>query len=73
VPTIFLSNPSKPPNRARCRALIAALRHGASSGIIKLIDESGSRGLSAPCIDDAEVELDAREWPGVECLVRRIG
>jgi two-component system, OmpR family, response regulator len=42
-------------------------------GIIKLnrmsVDLLGKR----LCIDDAEVELTAREWSVLECLVRRIG
>ena len=47
--------------------------YGASSGIIKLnrmsVDLPGKR----LCIDDGEVELTAREWSVLECLVRRVG
>jgi DNA-binding response OmpR family regulator len=46
---------------------------GALSGVIKLnrmsVDLLGKR----LCIDEAEVELTAREWLVLECLVRRIG
>ena len=57
---------------ARCRALIRRT-NGALAGAIKLhrltVDLIGKR-LS---IDDAEVELTAREWLILECLVRRTG
>ena len=47
--------------------------HGASSGIIKLnrmnVDLVGKQLR----IDDSEVELTAREWLLLECLVRRGG
>jgi DNA-binding response OmpR family regulator len=47
--------------------------YGASSGIIKLnrmsVDLPGKR----LCIDEGEVELTAREWAVLECLVRRVG
>ena len=46
---------------------------GALNGVIKLnrmsVDLAGKR----LCIDDAEVELTAREWLVLECLVRRVG
>ncbi len=57
---------------ARCRALMRR-SNGALNGLIKLnrmsVDLPGKR----LCIDDAEVELTAREWSLLECLVRRIG
>jgi two-component system, OmpR family, response regulator len=57
---------------ARCRALMRR-SSGALNGIIKLnrltVDLVGKR----LCIDDAEVELTAREWSVLECLVRRVG
>ncbi len=57
---------------ARCRALMRRA-NGAQSGLIKLnrgsVDLPGKR----LCIDDVEVELTAREWLLLECLVRRIG
>jgi len=47
--------------------------NGAVGGIIKLnrmsVDLPGKRLR----IDDAEVELTAREWLLLECLIRRIG
>ena len=43
------------------------------NGVIKLnrlsVDLIGKR----LCIDDAEVELTAREWSVLECLVRHVG
>jgi len=69
----FLSKPFEPAElAARCRALMRR-SSGALDGIIKLnrmsVDLLGKR-LS---IDDAEVELTAREWLLLECLVHRIG
>jgi two-component system, OmpR family, response regulator len=69
----FLSKPFEPAElAARCRALMRR-SSGALDGIIKLnrlsVDLPGKR-LS---IDGAEVELTAREWVLLECLVRRIG
>jgi two-component system, OmpR family, response regulator len=69
----FLSKPFEPAElAARCRALMRR-SSGALDGIIKLnrmsVDLLGKR-LS---IDDADVELTAREWLLLECLVRRIG
>jgi two-component system, OmpR family, response regulator len=56
---------------ARCRALMRR-SSGAINGIIKLqrlsVDLIGKR----LCVDDAEVELTAREWLVLECLVRRV-
>jgi two-component system, OmpR family, response regulator len=69
----FLSKPFEPAELvARCRALMRR-SSGAISGVIKLnrmsVDLTGRR----LCIDEAEVELTAREWLVLECLVRRTG
>ena len=69
----FLSKPFEPAElAARCRALMRRAG-GALEGVIKLnrirVDLTGRR----LCIDDAEVELTAREWLVLECLVRRTG
>ena len=69
----FLSKPFEAAElAARCRALMRR-SHGASNGVIKLnrmsVDLAGKR-LS---IDDADIELTAREWLLLECLVRRVG
>jgi DNA-binding response OmpR family regulator len=69
----FLSKPFEAAElAARCRALMRR-SSGAASGVIKLnrmsVDLPGRR----LCVDDAEVELTAREWALLECLVRRIG
>jgi DNA-binding response OmpR family regulator len=69
----FLSKPFEAAElAARCRALLRRA-NGAAGGIIKLnrmsVDLAGKR----LCIDDAEIELTAREWLVLECLVRRIG
>jgi two-component system, OmpR family, response regulator len=68
----FLSKPFEAAElAARCRALMRR-SSGALNGIIKLqrmsVDLLGKR-LS---VDDVEVELTAREWLVLECLVRRI-
>jgi DNA-binding response OmpR family regulator len=69
----FLSKPFEPAElAARCRALLRRAG-GALDGRVKLnrmsVDLAGHR----LCIDDAEVELTAREWLVLECLVRRTG
>jgi two-component system, OmpR family, response regulator len=69
----FLSKPFEPAElAARCRALMRR-SSGALDGVIKLnrlsVDLTGRR----LCIDEAEVELTAREWLVLECLVRRTG
>ena len=69
----FLSKPFEPAElAARCRALVRRAG-GALDGLLKLnrlsIDLTGRR----LCIDDAEIELTAREWLVLECLVRKIG
>jgi two-component system OmpR family response regulator len=69
----FLSKPFEPAElAARCRALMRRAS-GAVHGIIKLnrlgVDLNGKRLH----IDGHEVELTAREWLLLECLVRRVG
>ena len=69
----FMSKPFEAAElAARCRALMRR-SSGALEGLIKLnrmsVDLRGKRLL----IDDAEVELTAREWLVLEPLVRRIG
>jgi DNA-binding response OmpR family regulator len=69
----FLSKPFEPTElAARCRALIRR-SNGATNGKVKLgrlsVDLIGRR-LS---IDDAPMELTAREWLILECLIRRLG
>ena len=69
----FLSKPFEPAElAARCRALMRRAS-GALHGVIKLnrlsVDLNGKR-LN---IDGAEVELTAREWLLLECLVRHTG
>jgi two-component system OmpR family response regulator len=69
----FLSKPFEPAELvARCRALLRR-SSGALLGVVKLnrlsVDLVGRR-LS---IDDREIELTAREWLLLECLVRRTG
>jgi two-component system OmpR family response regulator len=68
----FLSKPFEAAElAARCRALMRR-SSGALNGIIKLqrmsVDLLGKR----LCVSDVEVELTAREWLVLECLVRRI-
>jgi DNA-binding response OmpR family regulator len=69
----FLSKPFEPAElAARCRALLRR-SGGAMGGIIKLnrlrIDLIGKRLT----VDEDEVELTAREWQVLDCLVRRLG
>lgn len=69
----FLSKPFEPAElAARCRALMRR-SSGALEGIVNLhrlrVDLLGRRLR----VDELEVELTAREWLVLECLVRRIG
>src|SRR3984957_11753288 len=69
----FLSKPFEPAElAARCRALMRRAG-GALDGVIKLnrltVELTGRR----LCIEDAEVELTAREWVVLGSLVRQIG
>jgi DNA-binding response OmpR family regulator len=69
----FLSKPFEAAElAARCRALMRRSK-GALSGLIKLnrmnVDLPGKQLR----IDDGVVELTAREWLVLECLVRRVG
>jgi two-component system, OmpR family, response regulator len=69
----FLSKPFEAAElAARCRALMRRST-GASSGLIKLNRMSVDLLGKQLRIDDAEVELTAREWLVLECLVRRLG
>jgi DNA-binding response OmpR family regulator len=69
----FLSKPFEAAElAARCRALMRR-SNGAASGVIKLNRMSVDLKGKQLRIDDAEVELTAREWLLLECLVRRIG
>jgi two-component system, OmpR family, response regulator len=69
----FLSKPFEPAELvARCRALVRRAQ-GAHDGVVRLgrlsVDLRGKRLV----IDAAEIELTAREWLLLECLVRRTG
>jgi len=69
----FLSKPFEAAElAARCRALMRR-SNGAASGVIKLNRMSVDLKGKQLRIDDAEVELTAREWLLLECLVRRVG
>jgi two-component system OmpR family response regulator len=69
----FLSKPFEGAElAARCRALMRRST-GALNGVIKLNRMSVELAGRRMCIDDAEVELTAREWSVLECLVRQIG
>jgi DNA-binding response OmpR family regulator len=69
----FLSKPFEPAElAARCRALMRR-SSGAIDGIIKLNRMSVNLRGKRLSIDGAEVELTAREWLLLECLVRRTG
>jgi DNA-binding response OmpR family regulator len=69
----FMSKPFEAAElAARCRALMRR-SSGALNGIIKLnrlsVDLVGKRLT----IDENEIEITAREWLVLECLVRRVG
>jgi two-component system OmpR family response regulator len=69
----FLSKPFEAAElAARCRALMRR-SHGALSGVVRLNRMSVDLPGRQLRIDDAEVELTAREWLLLECLVRRVG
>jgi len=69
----FLSKPFEPAElAARCRALMRR-SSGALDGIIKLNRLSVDIARRRLCIDDAVINLTAREWLVLECLVRRTG
>jgi DNA-binding response OmpR family regulator len=68
----FMSKPFEAAElAARCRALMRR-SSGALNGMIKLNHMSVDLLGKQLRIDDAEVELTAREWLVLECLVRRI-
>jgi DNA-binding response OmpR family regulator len=69
----FLSKPVEPAELvARCRALVRRAQ-GAHDGVVRLgrltVDLRGKRLV----LDADEVELTAREWLLLECLVRKTG
>jgi DNA-binding response OmpR family regulator len=69
----FLSKPFEAAElAARCRALMRR-SSGALNGLIKLNRMSVDLLGKQLRIDDGDVELTAREWLVLECLVRRIG
>jgi two-component system, OmpR family, response regulator len=69
----FLSKPFEAAElAARCRALMRR-SHGALSGVVRLNRMSVDLPGRQLRIDEAEVELTAREWLLLECLVRRVG
>lgn len=69
----FLSKPFEAAElTARCRALMRR-SSGALNGIIKLNRMSVDLLGKQLRIDDGDVELTAREWLVLECLVRRVG
>jgi DNA-binding response OmpR family regulator len=69
----FMSKPFETAElAARCRALMRRASGGVN-GIIKLNRVSIDLAGKALRIDEAEVELTAREWLVLECLVQRLG
>jgi len=69
----FLSKPFEPAElAARCRALLRRAG-GALEGVVRLNRLSIDLGRRRLSIDDSEVELTAREWLALECLVKRVG
>lgn len=69
----FLSKPFEAAElAARCRALMRR-SYGATSGIIKFNRMSVDLVGRQLRIDEADVELTAREWSVLDCLVRRMG
>jgi two-component system, OmpR family, response regulator len=69
----FMSKPFEPAElAARCRALMRRAS-GALNGVIELNRVRADLAGKRLCIDGAEVDLTAREWLVLECLLRRIG
>jgi DNA-binding response OmpR family regulator len=69
----FMSKPFETAElAARCRALMRR-SSGGINGIIKLNRLSVDLAGKLLRVDDAEVELTAREWLVLDCLVRRLG
>ncbi len=69
----FLSKPFEPAElAARCRALVRR-SSGAQQGTVRLNRVSVDLASKRLCVDETEVELTAREWLVLECLVRRTG
>jgi DNA-binding response OmpR family regulator len=68
-----LAKPFEPAElAARCRALMRRAG-GALEGLVKLNRLSVDLGRRHLLIDETEVELTAREWLALECLVKRVG
>ena len=69
----FMSKPFETAElAARCRALMRRSSSGAN-GVIKLNRASIDLAGKLLRIDETEVELTAREWLVLECLIRRTG
>jgi len=69
----FLSKPFEPAElAARCRALVRR-SSGAQQGTVRMNRLSVDLASKRLCVDEAEVELTAREWLVLEYLVRRTG
>jgi two-component system, OmpR family, response regulator len=69
----FMSKPFETAElAARCRALMRRSGGGAN-GVIKLNRASIDLAGKLLRIDETEVELTAREWLVLECLVKRLG
>jgi two-component system, OmpR family, response regulator len=69
----FMSKPFETAElAARCRALMRR-SSGGLNGIIRLNRLSIDLAGKSLRVDDAEVELTAREWLVLDCLVRRLG
>jgi DNA-binding response OmpR family regulator len=69
----FLSKPFEPAElAARCRALLRRAS-GSVDGIIKLNRLSADLNGKRLLVDGGEIELTAREWQLLECLIRRTG
>jgi two-component system OmpR family response regulator len=69
----FLSKPFEAAElAARCRALMRRTT-GAANGLVKLNRITVDLAAKRLRIDDADVELTAREWLVLECLAQRAG
>ena len=69
----FLGKPFEPAELvARCRALVRRAQ-GALDGTVRLGGLSVDLGGKRLSVDGVEVELTAREWLLLDCLVRRTG
>jgi DNA-binding response OmpR family regulator len=69
----FMSKPFETAElAARCRALMRR-SSGAAHGLIRLNRLAVDLANKTLRIDDTDVELTAREWLVLECLIRRVG